>query len=189
MMGRVWLIAAVLGLSAPLAWAETLFNESTYQPLVSDHRAGTVGDVLTVLVYEVASASASANSDSNAAVGVGVSASDGHTPVSGNLSVNNDFEGGGNLNRNGKLVARVSVTVKDVLPNGDLWVSGEQLIEFNNEKQNIRVKGKVRPLDISSQNTVLSTRLADADIEYVGEGLLTSGEEPGIITRFFNWLF
>lgn len=183
----VFLSLFVLGVFEVMAGS--VYDEVSYRPLVADHRASVKGDILTVLVYEVASASASADSDSNAKVGVGVSMSDSYTPVSGNISMNNGFEGGGALNRNGKLVARVSVTVREVYPNGDMQVAGEQIIEFNNEKQNIMVKGRLRPLDISAENTVHSTRLADAEIRYTGEGLLTSGEKPGIITQFFNWLF
>ncbi|MDH5730105.1 MAG: flagellar basal body L-ring protein FlgH, partial [Gammaproteobacteria bacterium] len=73
--------------------------------------------------------------------------------------------------------------------NGELIVEGEQYIDFNNDTQKISVYGRVRPQDIASDNTILSSRMADAEIEFSGEGLISSRGKPGIITRIFNWLF
>ena len=81
------------------------------------------------------------------------------------------------------------MTVSAVLANGELLVSGEQFIELNNDSQEIKVSGRVRPLDILANNTVLSTRLADAKISFTGEGLLVNRAKPGVITQIINWLF
>ncbi|MEW8119974.1 MAG: flagellar basal body L-ring protein FlgH, partial [Candidatus Thiodiazotropha sp.] len=105
------------------------------------------------------------------------------------LGIGNDSSGGGTINRTGRLMASVSVTIEKILDNGEMVVKGEQSIEFNNENQFIHVEGRVRPEDISAENTVLSTRLADAKIRYVGEGLLGRSQEPGLVTKFFNWIF
>ena len=75
------------------------------------------------------------------------------------------------------------------MANGDMRVTGEQLLEFNNDIQHISVKGLVRKKDVSSNNTVLSTRLANAQIQFSGEGLLTNRSKPGIFTQIWNWLF
>ena len=171
------------------AIAGSLFDEHSYKPLANDHRAHNVGDILTILIYEEASAKASAKSGISRQEDAGLSTNDGTTSLDRTIGVNNSFDGGGSLNRAGQLVARVSVVVNDVYDNGDLSISGEQKIEFNSETQNIIVKGRVRPQDIDNKNTVLSTRLANAEIKYMGEGLLSNREKPGIITRFFNWLF
>jgi len=80
------------------------------------------------------------------------------------------------------------VRVVDVAPNGDLVVAGQQLIEVNEEKQEIKLEGRVRAVDVSESNTVLSTRLADAKIWYVGDGLLGEKQRPGILTRILSWL-
>jgi flagellar L-ring protein precursor FlgH len=78
--------------------------------------------------------------------------------------------------------------VKGVAPHGDLLVGGTQLIEVNEEKQHIVLEGRVRPVDVSESNTVLSSRLADAKITYVGDGLLGDKQRPGVIGRILSWL-
>ena len=77
------------------------------------------------------------------------------------------------------LLAQLSVTVREVLPNGDLTVFGEQLLVINEEQQRIDIEGRVRRQDISENNVVLSTRLADARITYVGEGDVAQRQKPG----------
>jgi flagellar L-ring protein precursor FlgH len=143
-----------------------------------------------VLIVENASASASANTttEKRGAVGVGIVAA----PIIPNRTINgeisDDFTGKGSINRSGRLLAQLSVTVKALAPNGDLIVAGQQLIEVNNEKQNIVLEGRVRPGDVSESNTVLSSRIADAKITYVGDGILGEKQRPGILTRLLSWL-
>lgn len=169
--------------------AGSLYQEDTYDSLVSDHRSHTVGDILTVLIYEQATATTSTTTGTNKSVDVGASLQDGYTKFKGAAGISNDFDGGGTSNQVGKLAASVSVTIKNLLPNGDMVVAGEQIIAFNNDTQHIILSGTVRPQDISKNNTVISTRLANANIEFKGEGLLSRRAKPGLITRFFNWLF
>ena len=107
--------------------AENLFDDASYKPLVVDHRSFKKGDILTVLIYETSSASASASSGANKKAGVGLAASDGHTTLQGNVDISNDFDGKGTMARAGQLVASVSVTITDILKNGDMEIFGEQL--------------------------------------------------------------
>ncbi len=190
-MNRLWLV--VLGFVVSLAsWTvagESLYNEVTYRPLLQDHRARNVGQLLTVLIYETASSTTSAESDTNKSLDVGVNAGYDDTFHDASLGVGNNSGGGGTINRTGRLMASVSVTIEAILDNGEMLVKGEQSIEFNNENQFIHLEGRVRPEDISTDNTVISTRLADAKIRYVGEGLLGRSQEPGFVTKFFNWIF
>jgi len=79
------------------------------------------------------------------------------------------------------------VTVQEVMSNGELRVSGQQMLEVNNEKQHIRLEGRVRPYDVSG-NSVLSTRLADAKISYLGDGDLSDRQRPGWWMRLLTWL-
>ena len=167
----------------------SLYDETLYEPLVTDHRAHAVGDLLTILIYESASSSTSADTDTNKSLDVNASARFDDSRHAGELAIANNYAGGGSITRSGRLVASVSVTIQSVLPNGELDVKGEQEIEFNDEYQYILVEGRVRPEDIRTDNSVLSTRVADAKIKYVGEGLLGSRQEPGLISNFFNWLF
>ncbi|MEW8149579.1 MAG: flagellar basal body L-ring protein FlgH [Candidatus Thiodiazotropha endolucinida] len=188
-MSRVLLAALMMALFTLPASGESLFNETTYQPLITDHRARNIGQLLTVLIYESASSSTSADSDTNNSLDVSINTGYDDTLHDATLGIGNDSSGGGTINRTGRLMASVSVTIEKILDNGEMVVKGEQSIEFNNENQFIHVEGRVRPEDISAENTVLSTRLADAKIRYVGEGLLGRSQEPGLITKFFNWVF
>ncbi len=86
------------------------------------------------------------------------------------------------------MLATISVKVKAINSNGDLLVNGEQLLTVNDEVQKVTVEGLVRPYDISEGNTVLSTRLADAKITYVGEGELTERQRRGMWRKVLDWL-
>ena len=169
--------------------AGSLFNESRYQSLVQDHRAYAVGDSLTVLIYEQASAVSSADTDTSKDMDFAGRARGNNTDRAASLELSSNFSGGGSVSRTGNLVASISVTVTEIQSNGEMRISGEQLIYLNEEQQRIEVSGRIRPDDISVNNTVSSTRLADARIDYIGEGLLGGRQKPGIITRVFNWLF
>jgi len=181
-------VVLTLLLLGPAA-AGTLFDETSYRSLVGDHRAFNVGESLTVLIYEQASAASSADTDTNKDFDVAGRVRGNYSDHGGSLELSNNFSGGGTVSRSGNLVASISVTVTEVLPNGEMKVSGGQWIQLNEEQQRIEVSGRVRPEDISVNNTVSSTRLADGHIDYIGDGLLGSRQKPGILTRVFNWLF
>lgn len=187
MRNKYGCLALLLALQAAPAWAENLYDENSYRPLASDKRAHLPGDALTVMIYENSSASASADSSLQRKNGIGIQAALNHDTQGLNLSLNNDFDGGGTVQRMGKLLAQITVTVNRVAANGDLWVSGEQLLEINSDQQKIKLEGRVRPLDISDTNTVLSYRLADAKISYLGDGDLANRQRPGFLSRLFEW--
>lgn len=170
------------------ARGDDLYNEKTYRPLASDKRAHLPGDVLTVMIYENSSALTSADTQLQRSNQVGATASGKHFNESLAVGASNNFDGGGTVQRAGKLLAQMSVTVTGVAANGELLVAGEQTLEINLDRQKIRVEGRVRPLDVSDQNTVLSYRLADAKISYLGDGDLASRQSPGLWSRFFTWV-
>jgi flagellar L-ring protein precursor FlgH len=192
MKSKLLLIACFsFALSPVLVSAESLYRESTFQSMTADHRAYRVGDALTVLVVENSSAASSADTTTNKSAGLGVSVQgvNGATPNrTYALNLNENFAGSGKIQRSGKLLAQLTVTVKAIAPNGDLIVAGNQILEVNDEKQNIVLEGRVRPVDVSESNTVVSTRLADAKISYVGDGILGEKQHPGILTRILSWL-
>jgi flagellar L-ring protein precursor FlgH len=86
------------------------------------------------------------------------------------IAVGGDFDGGGRTQRTSRLLTTVTVTVREVLPGGQLRVAGAQSVQVNGELQQVTLEGTVRPPDISDANVVQSTRIADARITYVGEG-------------------
>ena len=178
----------VLLLFGPVS-AGTLFDETSYRSLTRDHRAHDVGESLTVLIYEQASAASSADTDTSKDLDLTGRLSGNYSDHRGSFELSNNFSGGGAISRSGNLVASISVTVTEVMPNGEMKVSGGQWIQLNEEQQRIEVNGRVRPEDISVNNTIPSTRLADAHIDYIGDGLLGGRQKPGILTRVFNWLF
>lgn len=171
--GRQAQAAALLALvlSTGAVWAGSLYNETTYYPLAGDRRAQhRPGDLLTVLVYENASATSTANTRAGRDAGIGLTVQLPHASKQAGIHANNDRDGGGQTRREGRVLAQLTVTVQEVAPNGDLIIGGEQLLDVNDERQQIRVSGRVRRLDVSEANTVLSTRIADARISYSGSG-------------------
>jgi flagellar L-ring protein precursor FlgH len=183
--------AAIAGIAwslmAPVA-ADSLLNRDVYRPLVADQRAYRPGDNLTVLITETASASATAKTVTNKKGGVTGSASANDDSVSAGANLGEEFTGGGSVERTGRLLGQITVVVQAVVGSGDLLVKGEQEILVNDDKQWISVEGRVRPSDVRSDNTVLSTRIGDARIKYSGNGLLAEKQKPGILTRFLSWL-
>lgn len=170
------------------AGADSLLDRETYRPLVADQRAYRPGDNLTVLITETASASATAKTITNKKGSVTGAASANDDSVSAGANLAEEFAGGGSVERTGRLLAQITVVVQSVDRNGDLLVKGEQEILVNDDKQWISVEGRVRPPDIRSDNTVLSTRVSEAKIKYNGNGLLAEKQKPGILTRFLSWL-
>lgn len=164
----------------------SLYSDAQFQSLTSDRRRFQVGEVLTVLVYEEASATSSADTGASRDSHVGASLALPHRTRNAAIGVSNDFNGTGRTQRAGRVLAQITVLVREVLPNGDLRVGGEQLLEINGEKQTIRAEGRVRPRDVSEQNVVLSSRLAEARLAFVGDGVLGDMQRPRWWQRLLN---
>lgn len=164
----------------------------TYQPgwaaLASDRTSSAVGDSLTVIIVEMSSATSSTQSGSRRDTRLsGSMSATGQTGQAGALGLEGSFDGRGQTNRSGRLIGQIGVTVQEVLPNGDLRVAGAQTLEIDGERMDIQLTGRVRLADISADNTVLSSRMADAHIVYDGEGTLSRSGEPGLLTRIMSW--
>jgi flagellar L-ring protein precursor FlgH len=175
----------------------SLFSEDTRPDFFADMKAMRVGDIITVNIVETSRASKQANTalSRNGRVGadfntfLGMEASN-NPPKQGfdiwrgiDAGMNTQFTGTGTTARNENITARVSARIVQVLPNQNLVVRGSQEILVNNEKQYITVQGVVRPADIATDNTVQSTYLADARIEYTGKGDITNKQREGWLTR------
>jgi flagellar L-ring protein precursor FlgH len=96
-----------------------------------------------------------------------------------------DFTGDGAADQQNQLSGDITVTVADVLPNGVLAVRGEKRVRLNRGDEFIRFSGLVRPADITLDNNVLSTRVADARISYAGTGQVAAPSRQGWLQRFF----
>lgn len=187
---RVAMVCTAMACAHLPAMAESLYQEGTFRPLTADNKAFRVGDSLTIQVFENSSATTSANTGTRRANDIAGSVTQTGNRVVGTLGigVSGEFDGGGRTQRTNKLLATLTVTVKDVLPNGELRVAGEQLLTVNDELQKVNLEGRVRPQDISDGNVVLSTRLADARITYVGEGDVSDRARRSAWRKILDWL-
>ena len=181
-MKHAWIgaIVASLALTPMASGGQSLYREDTWRPLTADIKAFRAGDVLTVQVLESSSAVTSADTGTRRNNRLQAElAHSGRSVAQTSLAVGGDFDGGGRTQRTNRLLTTVSVTVQEVLPGGQLRIAGAQSLTVNDELQTVTLEGLVRPTDISEANVVLSTRIADARISYIGEGDVTErGRRP-----------
>lgn len=165
-----------------------------YQPLFEDRRPRNVGDTLTIVLQENVSASksSSANASRNGSSKFGVATAPryldgllGNARADMDISGDNSFGGKGGANANNTFNGTITVTVNQVLSNGNLHVVGEKQIAINQGTEFIRFSGVVNPRTISGSNSVTSTQVADARIEYVGNGYINEAQTMGWLQRFF----
>jgi flagellar L-ring protein precursor FlgH len=173
-------------------------NGSIYQSgqmdnMFVDSRPYRVGDILTVVLQENMNGSKSATTGTSKADSVAIT-----PPAIGGLSSTimnrfgatistaNQFKGDGTSAQTNSLKGQISVTVARVYANGSLFVQGQKYIGINQGTEYVRLSGLVRPQDISTDNTVLSTRIADAHISYGGTGAVNDSNNMGWLARFFN---
>jgi flagellar L-ring protein FlgH len=158
-------------------------------------KASQVGDIITVIISEETDAGAQARTKTEAASDQALSGDQGLglfkflDPMNATLKTKNNFEGKGETSRTGTLSARMSVTITEVLPNGNFRVAGTRDVVINQEKQRLTLTGVVRPEDIQASNTVLSLYLADARITCDGKGPVHGAQRRGLLTRLFSFFF
>lgn len=179
-------------------------NGSIYQAgfengLYDDRKAFRVGDIITITLNERTQASKNANSNlqKDSSANLGVTSLFGSTPsvtnplTGGNMNLGAQFNGeressgSGQAGQSNSLSGSVTVTVAEVLPNGILAVRGEKWMTLNTGDELMRISGLVRADDIATDNTVSSTRVADARITYSGTGAFADASQPGWMSRFF----
>jgi flagellar L-ring protein precursor FlgH len=180
------LCAAVVALGAQ---ADSLYKPKSFQALTSDRKAAAVGDLLTVQVFESATATTSADTSSRRKNNISGSLVHGKNDSARvALATSGDFDGGGRTERTNRFLTTLTVRVRDIYPNGDLQVEGEQVLSVDDERQTIHLVGRVRRVDISDTNVILSTRLADANITLVGDGALSDQQRRAWWRRAIDWL-
>ncbi|MFR0688423.1 flagellar basal body L-ring protein FlgH [Enterobacterales bacterium AE_CKDN230030158-1A_HGKHYDSX7] len=179
-------------------------NGSIYQAgfennLYGDRKAFRVGDIITITLNEKTQASKKANSDmskdSTNKLGLtslfGSSLTTNNPIGGGDLSLsagysgNRETKGDSAAGQSNSLTGSVTVTVADVMPNGILAVRGEKWMTLNTGNELVRIAGLIRADDIATDNTVSSTRVADARITYSGTGAFADASQPGWFDRFF----
>ena len=185
----VSIVILIVLLSASLAAAESLWSDNS-KDLYQDYPDYEMGDIITVVIEEDASAIQSANSeagqDSN------------YNAESGGLldfipffdfSYSDSESADGQTQRSGTLQADITTQVVDIKKNGNLKIKGKKRVKINGEIQTIILEGVIRPQDIDFDNEVSSKRVSSANIEYEGEGVVGDKQDPGLLTRLFNFIF
>ncbi|AWH37129.1 flagellar basal body L-ring protein FlgH [Stenotrophomonas sp. ZAC14D1_NAIMI4_6] len=179
--------------AAPTAGA--IYAAGPTLQLYSDRRARDVGDLLTITLLENTTATTSANTatnkESNLSIGTpsifGAPVTLGGKDVlSATASGKRDFTGKGNSAQSNRLQGSVTVTVVQRLPNGNLVVQGQKNLRLNQGDELVQVQGIVRPGDIAPDNSIPSSRVAEARIVYGGRGPVAQSNAMGWLSRFFN---
>lgn len=192
--------------ASPLVSDGSLWKDSSAAGyLFADPKARSVGDIVTVNIVENASASgnASTKTGKKSSLSAGISSFLGleksvakHNPnldPTSLLSASADtgFDGSGEISRSGKVTATISSRVVRVLPNGDMAIRGTRQVMINNEQQIITIQGTIRPEDITPDNIIASTSIADAQIAYTGKGIVSDKQRQGWLSRVIDivWPF
>lgn len=191
-------------LKPPLPTSGAIFQSGYATMLWEDQRAKRIGDIITILLQENTTASktnstnitrdSSHNTDLPTILGTSPSfdaskilpGSNSNLTLQNNFASGNDFSGSADADQSNNLNGSITVTVSDVLPNGILVVRGEKWLTLGQGEEYIRITGLVRSGDINPDNTVVSTKLADARITYAGRGDLANSNRIGWASKFFN---
>ncbi len=191
---------------AELSWADSIWNSSAVRPnsLYSATKGEyKIGDIITIMLVENVSASNSASLGTDKETqfdmqfkGFDTLAGVNHLfgrPVTAdpsfNIDTENQFDGGGTSRRSSVITGTVSGQVTEILSNGNLRIEASQAMVINDEKNSVILVGTVRPQDISPQNTILSTQVANVEIKYAGKGPLSNVQKRGIITEFLEFIW
>lgn len=173
----------------------SIFQAGRSVRLFEDNKAFRVGDLLSITLSESTNASKSAATNTGKDDELGLSATailgvlptyKGNSLLDNSLSGERSFSGSGDSAQSNSLNGEISAMVTDILPNGTLVVRGEKIIGLNQGSEFIRLSGLVRPQDVSADNIVLSTKLANSRIYYGGGGVIAEANTRGWLSRFFD---
>jgi len=192
-LNNLGFIALVFFACSAFSAPASLYGNNLY----TDKKGKKAGDVVTVLVMETAKAGSNTQTqtgkkndikvDHQVSIGQKIFGWLPGVGVKGSADIN--YDGKGTTARNGELKATVTARITEVLDNGNLLIEGTKLVAINNEEEILEVSGTIRADDINPDNTVYSYKIAEAVIRYSGSGTNSEAEKPGLITRFFNWIF
>ena len=182
----------------------SIYQHNNNNPLFEDIKAKRVGDIVTILLNEQTDASKSASTSTDKSNSIDIAnptvlgspvsfGTKGGMPLAGrdltlesSLDSSKSFSGEGDSTQSNELSGSVTATVMEILPNGYLRIQGEKMISINQGDEFVRITGIIRPMDIRTDNSVLSTQVANAKIAYGGNGVVADSNEMGWLARFFN---
>jgi flagellar L-ring protein precursor FlgH len=196
------LVAIATLAAVPLpATSQSLWQDSTSKAMFADKRASRVGDLITIVVQENTTANKNnetttkktASMDAAITAFLYSPAASGLLTKGGTLpalkySSANTFDGGGTIANSEQIVSQVTVRVIDVLPNRNMVIEGTRETAFGGEKQNVVLRGIVRPEDVAFNNTVFSYNVADAKIQIITKGAITDSQRKGWFTKIWDKL-
>ena len=180
--------------SAPPSGNGAIYQAGYDVPLFENSTARRVGDILTVRLVESTNASKSSSTTTKKATDVTLPGPTiGGRPVTvggteilkGGMTNDSSFDGEGSSSQSNRLNGDITVTIARRLPNGTLLVRGEKWITINQGREFVRISGLVRQIDIEPDNTVPSSKVANASITYAGRGALADANAPSWLARFF----
>ncbi len=164
--------------------------------LYTDARALRENDLVVVRVEEVADAKRSADTDVTHRNDVSATAAfmkslSDSTGTGGGIkgSFDKHFQGTGSTGRTERLTATVPALVRKVLPNGNLFIEGHRVVLVNSEEQHFYISGVVRPIDIDQENSVKSSMIAEAEVEFTGRGILSDNQRQGWFSHYLGWIW
>ena len=187
-----------------MSWAEEAApkpsNGAIYQvgrevALFENPAARHVGDIVTIVLNESTAAQKSSSTNTNKATTqtlpgmtlLGKALTVHGVPImSNNIADTSKFAGEGDSAQSNSLQGYLTVTVQKVLPNGNLYVKGEKNIAINQGSEYVRISGVIRPIDLAPDNSIPSSKVANANISYGGKGALADANAQGWLSRFFN---
>jgi flagellar L-ring protein precursor FlgH len=191
-MNRAFIILAIILGIAGSACAESLWQPEAVKSQYADKRAANVGDIVTVIIVETATSSQSASTD--AKKDSSISTDGGVGPILKNLPSlsyggGDSMKASGSTTRTSKFTTTMTATVTKVTESGNLEIEGSRFVQTNKEKEEVKLTGVIRPQDVTTDNTVLSSCIADAKITHVGSGPIGSRQKEGLIGKIFKILF
>lgn len=193
----------LLALAAGTLRADSLWISGGVEgrSIYADHKAAMAGDIVTVIVQESVAATSTQNKESTRQSTLNDSVSQFLFPpaVSGagthggqlpgvSVAGKSDYTGGGQVSNSQSATSTAAVLVTDVLPNGNLVIEGVRLVTFSGETQYVVLHGIIRPDDIASNNTILSSNIAEAKVEFISQGALTDAEKLGWFSKLYEML-
>ena len=182
---------------------DSLWKKSESNSIFDNKRLFKIGDIVTVKISAESTAVQEAGTTTRKSSDVGANFFDTYDQYSLD-SANNDsmrkmqnyriggndnYSGVGQTTRKSKVEAIVSCVITRVLPNGHLVISGERMVDVNNDSEIIQISGIIRPMDIDMKNTIDSHQVAQFNISLKGKGVVNSKQTPGFLSNFFNWVF
>lgn len=183
-------VLLLIGFSAQRADCQKL-RRSIY----SDLKANKIGDVLTIVINEKTTSKNQSNTQTSKQNDLSVNSNAGSgfldfLPGFGvDSKMKNQYSGSGQISSSGIFTSRMSAQIRKVFENGNYLIRGTRVLDVHGEKQTTEITGIIRPQDLTTNNTILSSQISDIHVYYKGKGVIDQGQRPGLFTRLINWIF